>query len=101
MCTRPSLSALSALLMAALGSLPLHGQQDTTLTLDVQIRARSEWRDGYKVAAAPGTEADLVTIQRSRLTLNGDRVVALAAARVTSQFCEEPPRRESVASATF
>ena len=62
------LTALTALLLSTMS---LFAQQDTTLSLDVQIRARSEWRDGYKVATVPGTEANLVTIQRSRLTLNG------------------------------
>ena len=65
---RFTLAALSVLLLS---TAPLFAQQDTTLILDLQIRARSEWRDGYKVAAASGTNASLVTIQRSRLTLNG------------------------------
>ena len=60
------------LLLLLLSPCLVHAQQDTTLSLDVQIRARSEWRDGYKLAVTPGTEANLVTIQRSRLTLNGE-----------------------------
>ena len=69
MLTRYALTALTTLLLS---TAPLFAQQDTTLQLDVQIRARSEWRDGYKLAVAPDTEANLVTIQRSRLTLNGE-----------------------------
>ena len=66
----PNRLPLAALLL--LSTMSLFAQQDSTLQLDVQIRARSEWRDGYKLAVAPDTDAELVTIQRSRLTLTGD-----------------------------
>ena len=44
---------------------------DTTLTLDMQMRVRSEWRDGYKVAMDSETLGELVTVQRSRMALKG------------------------------
>ena len=44
---------------------------DTTLTLDMQMRVRSEWRDGYKVAMDSETPGELVTVQRSRMALKG------------------------------
>lgn len=56
-----------AFLMPAMGV----AQQDTTLNLDLQMRVRSEWRDGYKVATATETPRDVVTVQRSRIGLRG------------------------------
>lgn len=65
------LPACSVWMLAALSALSMNAQQDTTLAVDLQIRARSEWRDGYKLAVAPGTEPNLLTVQRSRLTFHG------------------------------
>ena len=44
---------------------------DTTLTLDMQMRVRSEWREGYKVATDSEALGELVTVQRSRMALKG------------------------------
>jgi len=44
---------------------------DTSLTLDIQLRVRSEWREGYKVATDTETKGDLLTVQRSRIGLTG------------------------------
>ena len=56
-----------------LSTAPLFAQQDTTLQLDMQLRVRSEWRDGYKLASANNilTRDNLVTVQRARLGLKG------------------------------
>ena len=64
------LTALTALLWS---SFSLCAQQDTTLQLDMQLRIRSEWRDGYKLASANTilTRDNLVTVQRARLGLKG------------------------------
>lgn len=64
-----SLLCALALLMPALAQ----SQQDTTLNLDVQMRVRSEWRDGYKLASANETlnRENLVTVQRARIGLKG------------------------------
>lgn len=65
------LPACSVWMLTVLSALSMNAQQDTTLAVDLQIRARSEWRDGYKLAVAPGTEPNLLTVQRSRLTFHG------------------------------
>lgn len=64
-----SLLCALALLMPALAQ----SQQDTTLNLDVQMRVRSEWRDGYKLASANEilNLENLVTVQRARIGLKG------------------------------
>ena len=57
------------LLLSAVGL--SQNSSDTTLTLDMQMRVRSEWREGYKVATDSETLGDLVTVQRSRMALKG------------------------------
>ena len=57
------------LLLSAVGL--SQNSSDTTLTLDMQMRVRSEWRDGYKVAMDSETLGELVTVQRSRMALKG------------------------------
>lgn len=44
---------------------------DTSLTLDIELRARSEWRDGYILTALPTDGGTLTTVQRSRVGLKG------------------------------
>lgn len=59
--------ALVALPLCSMAASP----QDTTLTLDVELRVRSEWRDGYQLSALPSADGLLTTVQRSRVGLTG------------------------------
>lgn len=44
---------------------------DTTLSIDFQVRTRSEWRDGYQFAATQEAAGTLTTVQRNRIGLSG------------------------------
>ena len=44
---------------------------DTVLALDFQLRVRSEWRDGYKLANRVEDAGEMTTIQRNRLGIHG------------------------------
>lgn len=57
--------------MASLASTVDGTQGDTTLSLDFQIRVRSEWRDGYRLTATDANTGDLTTVQRNRLGISG------------------------------
>jgi hypothetical protein len=41
------------------------------LALDFQLRVRSEWRDGYKLANRVEDAGEMTTIQRNRLGIHG------------------------------
>jgi hypothetical protein len=44
---------------------------DTTLSVDFQIRTRSEWRDGYRLSTTADAAGTLRTVQRNRIGLSG------------------------------
>lgn len=62
-------------ILAALIFIPFLGTAqsppDTSLVLEVQMRARSEWRDGYFLTALPGDPGVLSVFQRNRLGVSG------------------------------
>jgi hypothetical protein len=57
------------LLCGLLLALPLFATTDTTYTLEVQMRPRAEWRDGYNRVNQPGDRGQLFLQQRSRIGL--------------------------------
>ena len=71
----PSCTARAGLFisLALMASLNVFGQasNDSTLALDFQLRVRSEWRDGYRLAATDANSGNLTTVQRSRLGISG------------------------------
>lgn len=66
-CCLALLMALSCLHANATRALP-----DTTIALDLQMRVRSEWRDGYKLANDGESAVLLAPIQRSRMGISGN-----------------------------
>ena len=60
------LMLLSCLCEGAAASVP-----DSTLSLDLQMRVRTEWRDGYKLANDGQSAALLNPIQRNRMGVSG------------------------------
>lgn len=66
------MNRLLTLILLAASTLLVRAQdspQDTTLLLEVQVRPRSEWRDGYKVVRSAGDARELHTDQRTRIGL--------------------------------
>ncbi len=47
------------------------GEGDTTLTLNAELRVRSEWRDGYRLSSTSEAEGALTTVQRNRIGISG------------------------------
>ena len=71
---RPLLLCLALTLPLAsvlLAAEPVFFSTDTTLTVDFQIRTRSEWRDGYQRASTSDASGTLTTVQRNRIGLSG------------------------------
>lgn len=63
---------LLACLFLSVSSLLLSQEPgDTSLVLEFQLRVRSEWRDGYRLAAMPGDAGSLTTFQRNRIGIRG------------------------------
>lgn len=46
-------------------------QKDTVISLDIELRVRSEWRDGYRLMALPGETGNMTTFQRNRFGFSG------------------------------
>lgn len=57
------------LLLAFALLLPQAAPADTTYTIEVQMRPRAEWRDGYRIVNAPDERGTLLLQQRSRVGL--------------------------------
>ncbi len=56
--------------LLACADAPIHAQENASDEdrIMLQVRPRSEWRDGYKRLRQPGEAGELLTMQRTRLT---------------------------------
>lgn len=68
-----ALLALLTVTPPLLQAQPQQGEEvrDTSLSLDIELRVRSEWRDGYRLMSLPNEKGTLTTFQRNRIGLSG------------------------------